>query len=64
VATTGRLSAEDYDKFLRDTVNFMEYIGEPSRATRRALGVWVLIFLTVFLIITAMLKKQIWKDVS
>ena len=64
VATTGRMSAEDYDKFVRDTVNFLEYIGEPSRATRRALGVWVLIFLTVFLIISAMLKKEIWKDVS
>lgn len=63
-ATTGSLSAEDYDSFVRDTVNFLEYISEPARATRRALGVWVLMFLTVFLIITAMLKKQIWKDVS
>lgn len=62
--TGGSMSADEYDDFVRDTVNFMEYISEPIRSTRRVLGVWVLMFLTVFLIISAMLKKQIWKDVS
>lgn len=62
-ATTGSMSSEDYDDFVRDTVNFLEYISEPIRSTRRVLGVWVLIFLGFFLIIAIMLKKQIWKDV-
>lgn len=62
--TTGTLSPGEYDEFVRDTVNFLEYISEPVRATRRILGVWVLIFLAVFLIIASMLKNQIWKDVS
>ncbi len=62
--STGSLSAEEYDSFVRDTVNFMEYIAEPVRSTRRKMGVWVLMYLTVFLIIASMLKKQIWKDVS
>jgi ubiquinol-cytochrome c reductase cytochrome c1 subunit len=62
--STGSLSPEEYDSFVRDTVNFMEYIAEPVRSTRRKLGVWVLMFLTVFLVIASMLKKQIWKDVS
>lgn len=62
--STGSLSAEEYDSFVRDTVNFMEYIAEPVRSTRRKLGVWVLMFLTVFLVIASMLKKQIWKDVT
>ena len=61
--TTGSMSAEDYDHFVRDTVNFLEYISEPIRSTRRVLGVWVLMFLGFFLIIAIMLKKQIWKDV-
>ncbi|MDH5213612.1 MAG: cytochrome c1 [Gammaproteobacteria bacterium] len=60
----GALSPEEYDSFVRDTVNFMEYIAEPVRSTRRKLGVWVLMFLTVFLVIASMLKKQIWKDVT
>jgi ubiquinol-cytochrome c reductase cytochrome c1 subunit len=62
--STGLLSPEEYDSFVRDTVNFMEYIAEPVRSTRRKLGVWVLMFLTVFLVIASMLKKQIWKDVT
>jgi ubiquinol-cytochrome c reductase cytochrome c1 subunit len=63
-ATTGSMSAEEFDEFVRDTANFMEYISEPVRSTRRVLGVWVLIFLTFFWIIASMLKKQIWKDVT
>ncbi len=62
-ATTGAMTAQEYEAFVRDTVNFLEYISEPIRSTRRVLGVWVLMFLGFFLIIAMMLKKQIWKDV-
>ncbi len=62
--TPGTLSAEEYDSFVRDTVNFLVYIAEPIRSDRRKLGVWTLIFLTVFLILAYMLKKEIWKDVK
>ena len=62
--TPGSMSAEEYDEFARDTTNFLEYISEPVRSTRRVLGVWVLIFLVFFWIIASMLKKQIWKDVT
>ncbi|MBT8083784.1 MAG: cytochrome c1 [Woeseia sp.] len=60
----GSMSAENFDAFVRDTVNFLEYISEPIRSTRRVLGTWVLMFLIFFYIIASMLKKQIWKDVS
>jgi len=63
-ATTGSLNTDEYDDFVRDTVNFLAYIAEPIRAERRKLGVWVLMYLIVFLVIAAMLKKQIWKDVK
>jgi len=62
--TSGSMDAEDYDAFVRDTVNFLAYIAEPIRSERRKLGVWVLMYLIVFLIIAAMLKKQVWKDVK
>lgn len=62
--TAGSMSAEQYDEFVRDTVNFLEYISEPVRSTRRVLGVWVLMYLIFFFIVASMLKKQIWKDVS
>jgi ubiquinol-cytochrome c reductase cytochrome c1 subunit len=60
----GSMSPGEFDSFVRDTVNFLEYISEPVRSTRRALGVWVLIFLSIFLIVAALLKKEIWKDVN
>ena len=62
--TTGTMTEVDYDAFVRDTVNFLEYIAEPERSTRRKVGVWVIIFLSFFLMLAIMLKKQIWKDVS
>ena len=61
---SGSLDAEDYDDFVRDTVNFLVYISEPIRGERRVIGTWVMIYLLVFLVIAAMLKKQIWKDVK
>jgi ubiquinol-cytochrome c reductase cytochrome c1 subunit len=62
--TAGSLDDEDYDDFVRDTVNFLVYIAEPIRGERRVIGTWVMIYLLVFLVIAAMLKKQIWKDVK
>lgn len=62
--TAGSMDADDYDDFVRDTVNFLAYIAEPIRSDRRKLGVWVLMFLIFFWIIASMLKKQIWKDVK
>ena len=64
LVSEGTMSAKEYDGFVRDTANFLEYIAEPERSTRRKVGTWVIIYLIFFLIITVMLKKQIWKDVS
>ena len=62
--TAGSMSTEEFDEFVRDTVNFLAYIAEPIRSERRVIGTWVMIYLIVFLIIAIMLKKQIWKDVK
>lgn len=64
ILTAGSMDAEDYDEFVRDTVNFLAYISEPIRSDRRKLGVWVLMFLIFFFVLASMLKKQIWKDVT
>ena len=62
--TEGALSAEEYDRFVRDTVNFLDWAATPEQLERRTLGVWVLIFLFVFLIFAYLLKVEIWKDVK
>ena len=63
-ATEGTVPPEEFEAFVRDTVNFLDYVSEPVQLKRRVIGVWVLMFLTFFLIIAIMLKRQIWKDVS
>jgi ubiquinol-cytochrome c reductase cytochrome c1 subunit len=60
---SGRLSAEEYDGFVRDTVNFLDYVGEPTQMKRHALGVWVVLFLLVFTWLAWLMKKEYWKDV-
>ena len=59
----GRLSATEYDGFVRDTVNFLDYVSEPTQAARRALGVWVVLFLLVFTWLAWLVKREYWKDI-
>ena len=59
----GRLGPAEYDEFVRDTVNFLAYIGEPVKQKRESLGVLVIAFLVVFGILAYLLKQEIWKDV-
>jgi ubiquinol-cytochrome c reductase cytochrome c1 subunit len=59
----GQLSREQYQEFVRDIVNFLDYAGEPAQVHRRALGVWVVLFLLVFTWLAWLLKKDYWKDV-
>ena len=60
----GQLTAAQYDEFVRDTVNFLEYAGEPYKAKRISLGVWVTLFLLLFTALAYLLKKEYWRDVK
>jgi len=64
IATPGRLSPEEFDAFVRDTVTFLEYISEPAQMQRRALGFPVIAFLIFFTLLALALKKEYWKDVK
>ncbi len=59
----GKLSEAQFDVFVRDLVNFLQYVGEPAQMQRERLGIWVLLFLVVFTLFAWSLKKEIWKDV-
>jgi ubiquinol-cytochrome c reductase cytochrome c1 subunit len=62
-AMGGSLTTEEYDVVIRDLTNFLEYVGEPNKLERKAIGYWVLAFLFFFFIIAYFLKKEYWKDV-
>jgi ubiquinol-cytochrome c reductase cytochrome c1 subunit len=59
----GALSAQEYDVFVRDIVNFLDYCGEPVKAKRQSLGIFVTLFLLVGFVFAYLLKKEYWKDV-
>ena len=60
----GSMSEEEFDGFVRDTVNFLEYIGEPVQMKRRNMGIGVMFFLLVFFGFAYFLKQEYWKDVK
>jgi ubiquinol-cytochrome c reductase cytochrome c1 subunit len=64
IVEPGQLSPAQYDEFVRDTVNFLEYAGEPAKAKRQSLGVWVMLFLLVFTALAWLLKREYWRDVK
>jgi ubiquinol-cytochrome c reductase cytochrome c1 subunit len=55
--------AMEYDQFVRDIANFLDYAAEPIKATRQSMGIFVMLFLLVFFVFTYLLKKEYWKDV-
>jgi ubiquinol-cytochrome c reductase cytochrome c1 subunit len=59
----GRLTPEQFDGFVRDTVNFLDYVSDPTQVERHSIGIWAVLFLLVFTAFAWMLKKEYWKDV-
>ncbi len=59
----GQVTAAEYDRLVRDLTNFLTYAGEPMKLERQRLGVYVLLFLAVFFVLSYALKKEYWKDV-
>ncbi len=59
----GSLTPEQFDGFVRDTVNFLDYVGDPGQVQRRNIGLWVVLFLLTFTVLALWLKNEYWKDV-
>lgn len=59
----GALKPEEYDAFVRDVVNFLDYAGDPTQVVRQSIGIWVVLFLLVFTWFAWLLKREYWKDV-
>ena len=58
-----QLSHDEFDQFALDIVNFLDYVAEPIQLKRKNIGIWVILFLLIFLIFSYLLYKDIWKEV-
>ena len=61
--SAGRQSAVQYDATVRDLVNYLVYMGEPSGTKRKLIGAAVLFALAVVFVFAYAMKAQFWKDV-
>ena len=62
--TPGTLDKVQYDILVRDLVNFLDYMSDPSASSRKRIGIVVLFFLGFLFIFAYALKKEYWKDVK
>ena len=60
----GSLKPAEYNEAVADLVAFLQWMGEPVQGQRVRLGVWVLLFLAAFSVITWRLNASFWKDVK
>jgi ubiquinol-cytochrome c reductase cytochrome c1 subunit len=61
--TPGKLSPAEYDEAVADLVNYMQWMSEPSQNIRVRIGVWVMIFLLIFMFIAWRLNASFWKEI-
>ena len=59
----GSMSPLEYDRAVRDLVNYMAFMAEPAATKRAQTGVVVLLFLVLLLGVVWALKQEYWKDV-
>ncbi len=59
----GTQSVAEYDRTVRDLVNFLVWIGEPIQTKRKQLGVFVLFAVGILIVLSYLLYKEYWKDV-
>ena len=60
----GSLDSKDYDIVVSDLVNFLTYVGDPVKEKREIIGIYVLLFLFLFSILSYFLKREFWKDIK
>lgn len=60
---TGLYNEAEFDAAVHDLVNFLHYVGEPTRLERERIGIYVLTFLAVLFVFTFLLNREYWKDV-
>ena len=63
ISQKGSLSGEEFDGVARDITAFLEYAAEPAALKRQKVGVWVILFLSLFTFLAWLLKKEYWRDV-
>jgi len=57
-------AARQFDSDVADLVAYLNFMTDPSGATRVRIGVWVLVFLSFFTVLAWWLNRTYWKDIK
>ncbi len=57
-------AARQFDADVADLVAYLVFMTDPGAGSRVRIGVWVLVFLTVFSVLAWWLNRTYWKDVK
>ncbi len=60
----GTQSAQEFDQFVRDTVNFLDYAGEPTQVERQSWASGSCCFCYCATVLSYLLKREYWKAVQ
>ncbi len=63
IVEPGSMTSVEFDRAIRDLVNFLAYIAEPMALERKSVGTKVLIFILIMIAVFYLLKKEYWRDV-
>jgi ubiquinol-cytochrome c reductase cytochrome c1 subunit len=63
VEKPGAISQAKYDETVRDLVNFLVWLSEPTQVFRRQIGFAVVFFFFLLTLLTWFVYKEFWKDV-
>jgi ubiquinol-cytochrome c reductase cytochrome c1 subunit len=61
--TPGAMTKVEYDQMVLDLVNYLVYMGEPAGSSRVQIGIYVMMFLMLFILMAWLLKRAYWKDI-
>jgi len=62
--TPGKLTTAEYDSDVADLVAYLNWMGEPAQSTRKRLGVWVLMWMSLLSLLAWRLNASYWKEVK
>jgi ubiquinol-cytochrome c reductase cytochrome c1 subunit len=64
MAQPGSMTAAKYNEAAADLTAFLFWMAEPQATNRVRIGVWVMLFLGIFIIIAWRLNAAFWKDIK
>ena len=64
ITEPGRMTKAEFDENMADLTAFLVWASDPTGQFRKQLGVWVLLFLGIFVFVAWRLNAAYWKDIK